>query len=173
MDYAVTSAVQQINKSQSVVGVANGFSENTGERMLEGVEIDIDVATKTLLSVFYKNCNSDGINIDNNLLVCATSSLNHKLSYTIKTGTEQIIEGSLENPVLIENEINQAIDEHWPSSLGNSKVYIDGNPKTNIIENGTYLFAYINNLKVTGLYYQRIVNLSSFAGAKLERVVQK
>lgn len=173
MDYAVTSAVQQINNSQSVAGVANGFSEDTGEQLLEGVEIDIDVATKTFLSIFYKNYNSNGINIDNNLLLCATSSLNHKLSYTMKTGTEMISEGSLENPVLIEKEINQAIDEHWPSSLGNSQIYINGNPKTNIIENGTYLFAYINELKITGLYYQRNVNLSSFAGAKLHRVLQK
>lgn len=169
MDYAITAAVQQINKNQSVVGVANGFTEDTGKRILDGVEIDVDMANRTFLNVFYANYNLDNLNINNSLLICATSRQSEKLKYTIKSGTELIFEGELDNSLLVEGRINQAITQYWPGSENNNQVYINGNPKTNMIENGTYLFAFINDIKITGLYSQRQINLSSFAGAKLER----
>ncbi|HEY5586471.1 MAG TPA: hypothetical protein VIK78_18515 [Ruminiclostridium sp.] len=169
MDYAVTAAAQQINKTQSIVGVANAFDEDTGEKLLEGVEIDIDMANRTFLTMFYENYKPDDLSIANNLLICATSTMDGKLRYSIKADTEQKLDGVLDNPVLIEERINQAMDQLWPDTEDNSQVYIIGNPKTNMIENGTYLFAYIKDIKITGLYLQRQISLSSFAGAKLER----
>lgn len=173
MDYAVTAAVQQINKNESKIGLAKGFTEETGEKLLEGVEIDIDMAIKTFLTLFYANYKVDNLNIHNNLLVCATSKQNEKLRYTIKANSELILKGELDNPILIEQEINQAIARYWPSIEDNSQVYINGNPKTNMIENGTYILAILNDFKITGLYSQRNVSLSSFAGAKLERMLKK
>jgi len=170
MDYAITAAVQQINKNQSRVGVANGFTEGTGETMLEGVEIDIDTAISTFLFVFYANYKPNNFSIENNLLVCSTSTLDGKLSYTIKANSEQKFDGNLDDSALIEEKINQAIVQYWPNAEDNSQVYISGNPKTNMIENGTYLFAFIKDIKIMGLYSQRNISLSSFAGAKLERL---
>jgi len=169
IDYAVTSAVQQINKNESLIGVANGFIEETGERKLEGVEIDIDMATRTFLTVFYENYKIGNLSIDNSLLICATSTQNEKLRYTIKADSQLIFEGELENSVLLEEKINQAITQYWCSAKDNSQVYLNGNPKTNMLENGSYLLAFIKDIKIKGLYSQRNVNLSSFAGAKLER----
>lgn len=169
MDYAVTAAVQQLNQNQSIVGVSNGFAEGTGEKLLEDVEIDIDRAKKTFLTIFYSNYNGDSLNIDESLLVCATAEVDNKLQYTIKADTEQVYKGSLENSIEIEGRINQAINQVWPSAGNNSQVYIVGNPKTNIPENGTYLFAFLKDIKVTGIFSQRQISLSSFAGAKLER----
>jgi hypothetical protein len=171
MDYGITAAVQQIDKNQSTVGVANGFTEDTGEKRLEDIEINVDTANNTFLNVFYANYKLDGLSIHDNLLICATSSHNERLRYSIKAKTELIFEGDLDNCMMVEDRINQAIEQFWPSSNEN-KVYVNGNPKTNIIENGTYLFAYINDIKITGLYSQRQINLSSFAGAKLERFIK-
>lgn len=172
MDYAVTAAVQQINKNQSIVGVANGFTEDTGKKLLEGVEIDVDMANRTFLDVFYANYKLDNLSINNSLLICVTSSRNEKLRYAIMANAELIIEGDLDNPLLVEERINQAIDQIWTSSEDDNQVYINQNPKTNMIENGTYLFAFINDIKITGLFSQRQLNLSSFAGAKLERFLK-
>jgi hypothetical protein len=172
MDYAVTAAVQQINKNESKVGLANGFTEETGEKLLEGVEIDIDMAIRTFRTVFYANYKVDNLYIDNNLLVCATSTRNERLRYTMKADSKPIIKGDLENPTLIEENINQAINQYWPCIENNSQVYINGNPKTNMIENGTYILAFLNDIKITGLYSQRNISLSSFAGARLERLLK-
>lgn len=172
MDYAVTSGVQQINTAKSLEGVANGFSENTGGNLVEGVEIDIDMATKTFLDVFYSNYKSDDFSIDDNLLVCATSSMNENLKYTIKANNQQR-EGELDDPILMEDVINNAINQHWPDSEDSSQIYINGNSKTNMIDCGTYLFAFIKNIKIKGLFSEREISLSSFAGAKLERQIQK
>jgi hypothetical protein len=169
MDYAVTAAVQQINKNESVIGLANGFTQETGERRLEGVKLDIDMAIRTFLTVFYKNYNLDNIRIDNNLLVCATSIQDEKLRYTIKTKSTVIFEGDVENSALIEEKINHAITKYWPNSEDNSEIYLNGNPKTNMLENGIYLLAFIKDFRIKGLYSKRDISLSSFAGAKLER----
>jgi Flp pilus assembly protein TadG len=169
MDYAVTAGAQQIDKPGSITGVANGFSEITGERLTDDVQIDIDMATKAFLNIFTKNYSADNIAIDNNLLVCATSSSNKKLKYIVKADNELLYKGQLDDPVLLEKVINDAIDQYWPSSENISKVYINGNSKTNMIECGTYLFAFIKDIKIKGFYSERNVTLSSFAGAKLER----
>ena len=169
MDYAVTAAVQQVNKNQSVVGVANGFTEDTGKKLLDGVEIEVDMANRTFLNVFYANYKLDNLSINDNLLICATSRGREKLKYAIKAGTGPIFEGELDDSLLVEGRINQAITQYWPSAEDNAQVYINGNLKTNMIENGTYLFAFINNIKIAGLYSERQINLSSFGGAKLER----
>ncbi len=168
MDYSVTAAVQQINKTESIVGLANGFAEETGERALEEIEIDIDMAIRTFLTVFYSNYEVDNHNIDNSLLVCTTSIKDGKLNYTIKANSS-VYQGTLENSALIEEKINQAIVQCWANTEEKSQVYINGNPKTNMLENGTYLFAFINAFEIKGLYSQRKISLSSFAGAKLER----
>ncbi len=169
MDYAITAAVQEINLNQSVTGLADGFAEATGNRSVDGVKIDIDRAHKTFLTVFYKNFNSYDFSIDANLLLCSTHTMEQNLKYVIKAGNAYITEGNVKTPELLENRINQAINNYWTNSEDASQVYINGNEKTNMLENGTYLFAFIKDIKIKGLYSQRTTSLSSFAGAKIER----
>lgn len=173
MDYAINAAVQEININESKAGLAGGFSEITGSRSIDGVKIDIDRAQKTFLTVFNKNCNLNDFSIENNLLLCTTHSINKKLEYIIKCKDKKIDEGELEDSEFLENRINEAINQYWSNSDDGSLIYINGNEKTNIIKNGTYLFAFIKNIKIKGLYSQRITSLSSFAGAKIERQLQK
>jgi hypothetical protein len=169
MDYAVNAAVQELNIDQSIMGLADGFSEDTGNRSLDGVKIDIDKAKKAFMMVFYENYKSNNFSIDEDLLVCATHTIEQNMKYIIKAGNGQIIEGNLENPALLESSINQAIKRYWTNSDDTSQIFINGNEKTNIIEKGVYLFAFIKDIKVKGLYSQRTTSLSSFAGARVER----
>ncbi|QNU67138.1 hypothetical protein EHE19_000865 [Ruminiclostridium herbifermentans] len=169
MDYAVNAAVQELNLNQSIMGLADGFSEDTGNRSLDGIKIDIDMAQKTFLTVFYENYNSSNFCIDEELLLCATHTIEQNLKYIIKAGNGQISEGNIENPAFLESRINQAINQYWANSEDASNVFINGNEKTNIIEKGVYLFAFIKDIKIKGLYSQRTTSLSSFAGAKVER----
>ena len=166
MDYAVNAAVQELNINQSVKGLADGFAEDTGNRSLDGVKIDIDRAQETFLMVFYENYN---FSIDAKLLLCATHTIEQNLKYIIKAGNGQINQGGLESPELLESRIIQAINQYWTNSEDTSQVYINGNEKTNIIEKGIYLFAFIKDIRIKGLYSQRTTNLSSFAGARVER----
>jgi hypothetical protein len=169
MDYAINAAVQELNINQSIMGLADGFAEATGNRSVDGVKIDIDRAQNTFLTVFYENYNSSDFSIDAKLLLCATHTIEQNLKYVIKAGNVQITEGSVETPELLENRINHAINNYRTNSEDASQVYINGNEKTNILENGVYLFAFIKDIKIQGLYSQRTTSLSSFAGAKIER----
>ena len=169
MNYAVTAAVQQIDQNQSSAGISKGFAEDTGQKLTDDIQININMAEDTFLNIFYENLMLDNINIDNSLLVCATSANAGELKYTMKSVSGLISEGYLDNPVLVEEKINQAIDEYWPEAGEDTEIYINGNPKSNAIEKGTYFFAFIKNVKLTGLYTQRNISLSSFAGAKVER----
>ncbi len=169
MDYAVNAAVQELNINQSIIGLADGFAEDTGSRSLDGVKLDIDRAQETFLMVFYENYNSINFSIDEKLLLCTTHTIEQNLRYIMKAGNGQINEGNLENPELLESRINQAIDQYWINSEDTSQIYINGNEKTNILEKGVYLFAFIKDIKIKGLYSQRTTSLSSFAGARVER----
>lgn len=169
MDYAVNAAVQELNINQSIMGLADGFAEDTGNRSLDGVKIDIDKAQKAFLSIFYINSNSSDFCIDEKLLLCATHTIEQNMKYIIKAGNGQINEGNLENPDLLESRINQAINQYWTHSKDTSLVYINGNEKTNDIQKGVYLFAFIKDIRIKGLYSQRTTSLSSFAGARVER----
>lgn len=169
MDYAVTAAVQQISKSKSTAtSLANGFNEETGEKMQDGIEIDVDSAVNTFCNVFYQNY-KDSIELDKNLLVCATSSYNNRLKYSIKAAFNSAITGELEDPVLLEGKINQVIEQYCCPDGNADLVYINGNPKTNVVENGTYVFAYISDFEIKALYSKRRTSLSCFAGAKIQR----
>ena len=169
MDYAVNAAVQELNIEQSIMGLADGFAEDTGDRSLDAIKIDIDRARETFLMVFYENYNSSNFSIDGELLLCATHTIEQNLKYIIKAGNGQINEGNLENPEVLESRINQAINQYWTNSEDTSQVYINGNEKTNSIEKGVYLFAFIKDIKIKGLYSQRTTSLSSFTGARVER----
>lgn len=169
MDYAVNAAVQELNINQSIFGLAEGFAEGTGSRSLDGVKLDIDRAQETFLMVFYQNYNSSNFSIDDKLLLCATHTIEQNLKYIMKAGNGQIYEGNLENPEFLESRINQAINQYLINSEDTSQVYLNGNEKTNIIEKGVYLFAFIKDIRIKGLYSQRTTSLSSFAGARVER----
>ncbi len=170
MDYAVTAAVQEINKDKSLEGLAEGFDENTGTRFTDGIEIDVDKAEITFLSVFDSNCSLELTDIRENLLICATSVGGEKVNYKIKTPTGEVLDGMVDEPYLIEDKINQAAVNRWPDSHEDiSRISINGNPKTNMVERGTYLFAYIKGIKINGIFTERKLALSCFGGAKLER----
>ncbi|PYG89141.1 hypothetical protein LY28_00964 [Ruminiclostridium sufflavum DSM 19573] len=169
MDYAVNAAVQEVDLNESSAGLAEGFYENTGNKRMDGIKINMAKARKIFLSTFYQNCNLTEYKIDSDLLLCTTYAFNKKLNYTITAGDEQIGLGSIESPELLENKINQAISSYWIASEENSRVYINGNPKTNMIEKGTYLFAFIKDINIKGIYSKRSICLSSFAGAKADR----
>ncbi len=170
MDYAVTAAVQNINKDKSLQGLSEGFDENTGTRLTDGIEIDIDKAETTFLSVFEANSSQRQTDIKRNLLICATSVSGEDVDYRIKTSSGEVIVGNVETPYLIEDRINAAAKSCWPDSYEeSSRISINSNPKSNMIEKGTYLFAYIKGIKITGIFTQRKLALSCFGGAKLER----
>jgi hypothetical protein len=173
MDYAVTAAVQEVDLSRSGEGLADGFEEDTGERLIEGIEIDINRAEETFLSVFNSNYNRIGPDITDNLLICVTSTWHEEMKYKIRAASNDTTEGTVDTPGLIEDRVNEALDIYWSASKDNSRVFINGNPKTNMLENGTYLFASIRDLEVSGIFSQRKLSLSSFAGAKLERTDKK
>lgn len=173
MDYAVNAAVQEIDINQSKEGLSNGFSEVTGCNHLEGVKINTDKAQKTFITAFYENYNTSNFSVYGNLLLCATHAEGQKLSYEIKTDNGQITKGSVACPELMENTINQAIRDYSAYADKASLIYINGNEKTNMIENGTYLFAFIKDIKIKGLYSQRTTCLLSFAGAKVDRWIEK
>lgn len=169
IDYAVTAAVQDIDITKSQDALADGFDESTGKRLTEGIEIDINKAEQTFISVFNSNCNQGKAEFSSNLLICATSVLDNKLSYKIKTIPSGIFTGTVDTPSLIEDRLNEAINSCWPDSDDTGRVFVNGNPKTNMIENGTYLFAFIKDIEITGIFTERKLTLSSFAGAKLDR----
>ncbi|EPR14340.1 hypothetical protein L323_00630 [Ruminiclostridium papyrosolvens C7] len=170
MDYAVTAAVQDINKYKSLEGLSEGFNENTGTKITDGIEIDIDRAETTFLSVFESNSNHEQTDIKGNLLICATSVSGENVNYKIKTSSGEVSDGTVEDPYLIEDRINDTAKSCWPDSYeDNSRISINGNPKTNMVEKGTYLFAYIKGIRITGIFTQRKLALSCFGGAKLER----
>ncbi len=171
MDYAVTAAAQDIDREKSLEGLAKGFDENTGEKLSEGVEIDINSAERTFLSVFNSNCNREQTDIRGNLLICATSAIGEEVNYKIKTPGGEIVDGMVNEPYLIEDRINNAAEVCWADSdVSKDKISINGNPKTNMIERGTYVFAYIKGIKITGIFTERKLTLSCFGGAKVDRV---
>ena len=171
LDYAVTAAVQEIDRDKSLEGLAEGFDESTGKRLSDGVEIDIDRAEKTFLSVFNSNCNQDETDIQDNLLICATSAKGESVNYKIKTSSGDTVDGTVNEPYLIEYRINNAAESCWPNAdIDSGKITINGNPKTNMIERGTYVFAYIKGIKITGIFKERKLTLSCFGGAKIDRV---
>lgn len=169
MDYAVTAAVQQLSNDESRAGLASGFLEETGQKSLENIKIDIDTATKILLSIMGENSKLDDLNINSNLLVCTTYTNNNTLNYIIKVNQGDVYQGTVNIPSQLEDRINQVIDQYWSASEDNSKVHINQNPDTNMLENGTYLFAFLNEIKISGIYSQRTVSLAALAGAKVER----
>ncbi len=171
MDYAVTAAVQDIDREKSLEGLAKGFDENTGKRLSDGVEIDIHSAERTFLSVFDFNCNREQTDIRDNLLICATSASGEEVNYKIKTPGGEIVDGTVNEPYLMEDRINNAAEVCWADSdVSKDKISINVNPKTNMIERGTYVFAYIKGIKITGIFTERKLTLSCFGGAKVDRV---
>lgn len=176
LDYAVTAAVQQINRSSSAEGIAGGFSEASGKKLQNGIELNMESAVDIFASIYYRNI--DSFNIEDKVVLCATSARGGTLKYKIIAGIPKdtaytaIYEGTLEDPALLESKINTAALLAWPDAEDNSSIYINGNPKTNLIENGTYFFALLKDIELKGLFSKRKVNLSSFAGAKVERLVQ-
>ncbi len=174
MDYAVTAAVQNINKDKSLEGLSEGFNENTGTSLTDGIEIDIDMAETTFISVFESNSDQQQTDIKGNLLFCATSVSGEEVNYRIKTPSGEVADGTVEAPYLIEDRINDSAKRCWPDSYEeSSRISINDNPKTNMVERGTYLFAYIKGIKITGIFTQRKLALSCFGGAKLERANTK
>ncbi|AEY64407.1 hypothetical protein Clo1100_0115 [Clostridium sp. BNL1100] len=170
MDYAVTAAVQNINKDKSLEGLSEGFNENTGTRLTDSIEIDVDRAEITFLSVLESNFNQEQTDIKGNLLICATSVSGEDINYKIKTSSGEVLVGTVETPYLIEDRINDAAKGCWPDSYeDSSRISINANPKTNMVERGTYLFAYIKGIRITGIFTERKLALSCFGGAKLDR----
>lgn len=178
LEYAVTASVQQINENGSREGLSEGFSEVSGKNLQNGLEIDFDSALNTFFSVYYENCNEDFNRIENKLLLCTTTVRDGNMKYRIKAGigkdtnSAAAYEGTLGEPSMLEEKINSVLMLTWPDASDTSELYINGNPRTNMIENGTYIFAMLRDMELTGVFSRRKINLSSFAGAKVERFVQ-
>ncbi len=170
MDYAVTAAAQQISYINSIDGVSDGFSSDTGKRLLDNVKIDMGSAQTTFLEVFKKNCSVPGNELMNSLLLCATyTDSAGRINYDIKAGQNPVLSGTAEDTLLLEDKVNNALKAYWPDN-NTAKIYVNGNPKTNLLEKGTYLLAVINDIEISGVLSKRKISLSSFAGAKVERL---
>lgn len=169
MDYAVTAAAQEIDIESSLTGISNGFSENSGESLLDGVEININQARDVFQNMFYKNISISDFNINDRLLICTTVAKNSRLKYKILTGENPLIQGTVDVPSEMEECINDSVEEIWTEE-NSANIFVIGNPATNQIEKGTYLLAVVNNMEINGLISKRKVSLSCFAGAKVERL---
>lgn len=167
MDYAVTAAVQQISQN-AAIDLAEGFDEVTGKKLLEGIEIDVESAVNTFLSIFSKNYR-EVVRVDEDLLICVISTYKNKLRYNIKVANEPAITGELQATYELEEKINHTILEYWGTDGNSGLVYLNGNPKTNEVEKGTYIFAYLNDFEIKSLYSQRKTSLSYFTGARIQR----
>jgi hypothetical protein len=167
MDYAVTAAAQQISENASA-GLAVGFDEVTGKKLLEGIEIDIESSVNTFLSIFSKNY-KEVVGVDENLLICVISTYKNKLRYSIKVANGSAITGELQETYELEEKINRTIKAYWGTNNDPGLVYLNENPKTNEVEKGTYIFAYLNDLEIKSLYSHRKTSLSYFTGAKIQR----
>lgn len=169
MDYAVSAAVQQIDEEQSREGLASGFSETTGKKVLQDIVIDTNKAEEIFTVFFRKNSLPDEIASSDTMLLCTTYVQEDQMHYTIKAKGIIVSQGVVTQPSAVQEQINEAINSCWPGTLSSSKVAINGNSKTNMLENGTYLFVFLNNIKISGVYSKRYIDLSGLAGAKVER----
>ncbi len=169
MDYAVTAAAQQLKTSESLVGLSSGFSDHSGKKLLENVEINIDKASVTFTDILSRNNNIPAISINDRLLLCSTYSEKGRVKYTVKANGWPLEHGETGGPQDIEAIINDSLEAFWPESH-KTLIYVNGNPYTNMVEKGTYLFAVIKDVEITGIFSKRKISLSSFAGAKLERL---
>ena len=148
MDYAVTSAVQEINISRGIEGISDGFSETSGKTQLDKVEIDIDKADRVFREVLSANSSLANPDIHDGLLLCTTSVENNRLTYCILAYNKPMINGWVSEPLELEKRINDALKAYWTEE-NTAELFIDGNPATNQIEKGTYLFAVANNIEIT------------------------
>ena len=170
MDYAVTAAVQQLKTSESLVGLSAGFSDDSGKKLLENVEINIDKASITFTDILSRNNNIPVFYVNDKLLLCSTYSEKGRVKYTIKVTGRPLEHGETGGPQDMEAIINDALEAFWPDSHKTS-IHVNGNPYTNMFEKGTYLFAVLKDVEITGIFSKRKISLSSFAGAKPERLV--
>ena len=170
LDYAVTAAVQQIKTNESIEGLAEGFSDNSGKKMLENIQINMDKAEITFTDILNRNSNISEIYVNRKLLLCSTYVDKGMVKYKIKATGYPTEYGETESPQDLEGIINNAMEAYWPSGHKTS-IYVNGNPYTNMFEKGTYLLAVLKEVEITGIFSKRKVNLSSFAGAKIERLV--
>ncbi len=169
LDYAVTAAAQQLKTSESLVGLSEGFSDSSGKKLLENVEINIDKASITFTDILCRNNNIPVLYVNDKLLLCSTYSDKGRVKYTIKATGQPLKHGETDGPQDMEAIINDALDAFWPDSHKTS-IYVNGNPYTNMLERGTYLFAVLKDVEITGIFSKRKISLSSFVGAKLERL---
>ncbi len=170
MDYAVTAASQQISYINSMEGVSDGFSPDTGQKLLENVKIDMGTAETAFLEVFKKNYSAPDKDITDNLLLCSTyTDSAGRIHYDIKAGQNLAFSGTVEDTLLLEDRVNNALKAYWPENT-TASIYVNGNSKTNQLEKGTYLLAVINDIEISGVLSKRKISLSSFTGAKVERL---
>lgn len=169
MDYAVTAASQQIQPISESAGVSYGFYEDTGQMSTEMLEINIETANRMFLEIFLENVSVPGEDIQGKLLLCTTVEVEGKIRYSMKVKYGQYVNGQVENPSDLQDVINTALSDYWLEG-NKDEVFINGNYKTNMVERGTYLFAVLSNIEISGLLATRQISLSSFAGAKVERV---
>ncbi|OPX45636.1 hypothetical protein CLHUN_05730 [Ruminiclostridium hungatei] len=169
MDYAVTAASQQIQPANENIGISNGFSEDSGHITTEQLEIDMDMANRVFVEIFLENVSVPGEDIQGKLLLCTTVAAGDKIRYTMKVKGGQYVYGQVETPADIQYAINAALLNYWTEE-NKDEVYINGNSKTNMIEKGTYLFAILKNIEISGIFASRAISLSGFAGAKVDRI---
>jgi hypothetical protein len=173
VDYSVCAAIQQINIDSSINGIAGGFDDSSGKKLTDNIRIDMDRAQSTFLNMLCMNCSIDTTDISDKLLICTTYSQDGKLYYSIRVNNGEKSDnssGAVENSVDLEGKLNTSIGEYWPlEEKGKNVVFINGNSKTNPVENGTYLLVFIKGLKVKGLFTERKVDFVGLAGAKISR----
>lgn len=173
VDYSVCSAVQQINPASSKAGIAEGFDEASGGKLTDNIQINLDWAAATFLNILDMNCKLDIASISRQLLICTTYIKDGKLYYIIRTNNGDSIEdsfGVVDNSLELEDKINTAITKSWPQEEDKRFAFINGNKKTNPIQNGTYLLAFIKGVEVKGLLIDRKIDFAGLAGAKISRL---
>lgn len=173
VDYAVCAAIQELNVSESILGLSQGYDED-GIISTKQVKIDTHRAMKVFIDTLKSNSGLSDESIMDSVIACTTyahaSGMNYELCVFNDTGQSKITTGYVDLPAQLEGVINVAAqDLRIGNAINGSLVYVNGNPNTNLFENGSYFLAYVKGVRIRGLKSDRYIDFAGFAGSKVYR----
>ena len=173
VDYAVCAAVQELDISQSLDGLSQGYSDE-GATSIKGIRIDTAKAMAVFLDTLKSNSRFLNINFKSSIIGCTTYANESGMNYEICTyndmGISIIAKGKVDRPSQLEEIINNTAQNLRSEAEAQSgMVYVNGNPNTNFFENGSYFLVYVKGVRVTGLNSERSLDFTGFAGSRVYR----
>lgn len=171
IDYAICAAIQEIDRTESVDGLASGFDEATGKMLVEDIVLNEARSDNAFFSTLQMNTGINRETISSNTLIITVSSKAEGMDYIIHKG-QQRVEGSIASPEQLELVVNNAVGQFWDGvdpERDNQIIYVNGNLKTNQFKKVPYYLVFIKDYQINGLLKKRTATFIGFAGAKIER----